>query len=127
MENNDEKKPVFKTPNDIHTVVKVDDKQTVLDETGCTTISIILKNSGDIATSFLGAHNPDIIRVLEKATKRYLKNLKKELKNAPNDENIEVKKDTPNPLNTEKQPKEETEKPKSKTLKTKANKIAKEK
>lgn len=94
----EEKEPVFKTPNDIHTVVTVDDQSTVLDEKGCTVISIVLKNTGDIATSFLGAHNPDLIRILEKATKKYLKSIKRTLKKGiPDEGDIEVHRDTPHP------------------------------
>ena len=130
MEEKDKKEPIFKTPNDIHTIVTIDDKETVLDETGCTTLSIILKNTGDIATSFLGAHSPEIINLLAKASKRYLKVLKKQVKGFVED-NIEVNKDTPNPTNDTAtdivKDENNLEKPKSKVAKTKANKIAKQK
>ena len=45
-----------------------------------TASAIILKNSGDIAASFFGAHNPDVVRVLEKSLKGYFKGIKKELR-----------------------------------------------
>ena len=78
MEEKDEK--LFKTPNDLKINVTKSNGEVVIDEECCTMVSIILKNSGDIAASFFGAHNPDVVRVLEKSLKGYFKGIKKELR-----------------------------------------------
>lgn len=78
MEEKDEK--LFKTPNDLKVNVTKSNGEVVIDEECCTMVSIILKNSGDIAASFFGAHNPDVVRVLEKSLKGYFKGIKKELR-----------------------------------------------
>ena len=75
MEEKDEK--IFKTPNDLKINVTKSNGEVVIDEECCTMVSIILKNSGDIAASFFGAHNPDVVRVLEKSLKGYFKGIKK--------------------------------------------------
>lgn len=89
MEEKDEK--VFKTPNDLKVNVAKSNGEVVIDEECCTMVSIILKNTGDIAASFFGAHNPDVIRVLEKSLKGYFKSIKKELKRNYLQEEEEVK------------------------------------
>ncbi len=71
---------IFKTPNDLKVSVTKSNGEVVIDEECCTMVSIILKNSGDIAASFFGAHNPEVVRVLEKSLKGYFKGIKKELK-----------------------------------------------
>jgi hypothetical protein len=76
----EEKENVFKCPNDIKVTIIKDKGETVLDEECCTNLSILLKNTGDIATSFFGAHSPAMIKVLEKTMKKYFKSLKKTLK-----------------------------------------------
>jgi hypothetical protein len=78
MEEKQEK--MFKTPNDLKVVVTKSNGEVVIDEECCTMVSIILKNSGDIAASFFGAHNPEVVKVLEKSLKGYFKGIKKELK-----------------------------------------------
>lgn len=78
MEEN--KENMFKTPNDLKINVTKSNGEVVIDEECCTMVSIILKNTGDIAASFFGAHNPEVIRVLEKSLKGYFKGIKKELK-----------------------------------------------
>lgn len=78
MEEKDEK--IFKTPNDLKINVTKSNGEVVIDEECCTMVSIILKNSGDIAASFFGAHNPDVVKVLEKSLKGYFKGIKKELR-----------------------------------------------
>ena len=78
MEEN--KENMFKTPNDLKVTVTKSNGEVVIDEECCTMVSIILKNSGDIAASFFGAHNPEVVRVLEKSLKGYFKGIKKELK-----------------------------------------------
>jgi len=74
------KDPIFKCPNDIKVSVSKYNGEVILDEDCCTTVSIIMKNSGEIATSFFGAHNPEVIKVLEKTLKMYFKSIKKTLK-----------------------------------------------
>lgn len=76
----EEKENVFKCPNDIKVTIVKDKGEVVLDEECCTNLSILLKNNGEIATSFFGAHSPVMIKVLEKTMKKYFKTLKKTLK-----------------------------------------------
>lgn len=71
---------MFKCPNDLRVSIKKDNGEMVLDESCCTNLSILVKNSGEMATSFIGAHSPELIRVLEKSLKKYFKTLKKTLK-----------------------------------------------
>ena len=78
MEENNEN--MFKTPNDLKVTVAKSNGEVVIDEECCTMVSIILKNTGDIAASFFGAHNPEVVRVLEKSLKEYFKGIKKELR-----------------------------------------------
>lgn len=70
----------FNTDNDLRLVVTGENEEYLVDEKCCTCINIILKNDGQIMTSFLGAHNPEIVKTLEKAQKAYFKELKKTLK-----------------------------------------------
>ena len=74
----------FQTENDLRLIVK-GGEEFLVDEPCCTSINIILKNDGQIMTSFLGAHNPEIVRCLEKAQKAYFKEIKKTLKKRYND------------------------------------------
>ena len=78
--------PKLKCPNELNVTVKKDNGETVVNEDCCTSIVVLLKNSGDIATSFLGAHNKNIIKCLDRATKRYFKILKKTLKSIESQE-----------------------------------------
>ncbi len=55
-------------------------KETLVDETCCSAITICLNNQGDCLTSFVGAYNPEIIKLLQKVQKTYYKNLIKKLK-----------------------------------------------
>ena len=70
----------FNTDNDLRLAVTGENDEFLVDERCCTCINIILKNDGQIMTSFLGAHNPEIVKTLEKAQKAYFKELKKTLK-----------------------------------------------
>lgn len=74
------KEPIFKCPNDIKISVAKHTGEVVLDEECCTSVSVILKNTGEIATSFFGAHNPEVVRMLEKTLKLYFKSIKKTLR-----------------------------------------------
>ena len=69
----------FETENDLKVIVK-NEKEEIYNEDCCTCINIVMKNDGQILTSFLGSHNPYIVRQLEKAQKIYFKELKKALK-----------------------------------------------
>lgn len=71
---------LFKCPNDIRLTIKKDNGEYIIDESCCTTISVIVKNTGEIATNFSGSHNPDLVKILSKAMKRYMRELKKKLK-----------------------------------------------
>lgn len=73
-------KTLFRCGNDLKINVSKCTGETVLDEECCTVVGIILKNTGEIATSFFGAHNPEVIKVLEKTLKVYFKSIKKTLK-----------------------------------------------
>ena len=75
-----EKKIQFDTKNDINVAVIKDGKDLLINEDCCTCINILLKNDGQILTSFMGSHNPYIVSQLEKAQKAYFKALKKALK-----------------------------------------------
>lgn len=69
----------FETENDLRLTIKAEEKEILVDEVCCTSINIILKNDDQIMTSFLGAHNPEIVKNLEKAMKIYFKGIKKTL------------------------------------------------
>ena len=73
-------KTLFRCGNDLKINVSKCTGETVLDEECCTVVGVILKNTGEIATSFFGAHNPEVIKVLEKTLKVYFKSIKKTLK-----------------------------------------------
>lgn len=70
----------FETENDLRLTIKAEEKEILVDEVCCTSVNIILKNDGQIMTSFLGAHNPEIIKSLERTLKLYFKGIKKTLK-----------------------------------------------
>ena len=69
----------FKCPNELKLTVKKE-KETIIDEECCTILNIMLKNDGQLGTSFFGSHNPQIVKILESALKTYFKNLKKTFK-----------------------------------------------
>ena len=70
----------LQTNNDLRLTIKAEEKEILVDEVCCTSVNIMLKNDGQIMTSFLGAHNPEIIMMLEKTLKLYFKGIKKTLK-----------------------------------------------
>ncbi|MBQ9792069.1 MAG: hypothetical protein IJW28_05790 [Clostridia bacterium] len=81
VESLEEKEKLFDTENHLHIdVVDSKTKNKYISQDCCTCINILLTNDGDIATSFLGVHNDDIIKLLEKAQKLYFKKIKKEFK-----------------------------------------------
>ena len=79
MEKKDEK--ILKCANDLKVSITKLNGEILMQEDCCTMIQLVLKNSGEMATSFFGSHNPQIIKILEKALKGYFKSLKKTLKN----------------------------------------------
>lgn len=70
----------FNTENDLNIAIIKDGKDLLINEDCCTCINIMLKNDGQILTSFLGSHNEYIVSQLEQAQKYYFKSLKKALK-----------------------------------------------
>lgn len=84
---------IFKCPNELRVSIKKDNGEMVIDEDCCTNLSILVKNTGEIATSFLGAHSPELIKILDKTLKKYFKILKKTLKEEykkPSSDDIKV-------------------------------------
>lgn len=75
----------FKTLNDLNLQVKKDD-EVLVSEGCCTALTICLNNDGDVFTSFVGAYNPEIIKLLRKVQKTYYKKLIKRLKKENRDE-----------------------------------------
>lgn len=69
----------FKALNELNIKITNNDK-TLVDENCCTAISISLNNEGNVFTSFVGAYNPEIIKLLQKVQRRYYRNLIKKLK-----------------------------------------------
>lgn len=76
----EEKENLFKCANDLKVTIAKDNGEVVMDEECCTNLSILVKNSGEMATSFLGAHSPEMVKILNKVLRKYFKSLKKTLK-----------------------------------------------
>jgi len=72
--------PLLPCANDLRLSVKKYTGEYVIDEDCCTALTLILKNDGNIATSFMGAHNVLVVKTLEKSLKQYFKAIKKTLK-----------------------------------------------
>ena len=70
----------LETNNDLRLTIKAEEKEILVDEVCCTSINILMNNDGNVMTSFLGVHNPEIIKTLERALKAYFKGIKKTLK-----------------------------------------------
>ena len=83
----------FDCNNDLRLNIKKDTGEQVVDEDCCTVLSLMLKNNGELATSFLGAHNPQIVRVMDKTMRKYLKVLKSTLKQRYRDEQVPFERD----------------------------------
>ena len=79
-EDNAMKPLLFKCPNDMYLSIRKDSGEMIIDESCCTILSVMVKNTGEINTNFSGSHNPDLVKVLSKAMKKYLRELKKKLK-----------------------------------------------
>lgn len=69
----------FKALNELNIKITNNDK-TLVDENCCTAITISLNNESNVFTSFVGAYNPEIIKLLQKVQRRYYRNLIKKLK-----------------------------------------------
>ncbi len=69
----------FKALNELNIKITNNDK-TLVDENCCTAITISLNNEGNVFTSFVGAYNPEIIKLLQRVQRRYYRNLIKKLK-----------------------------------------------
>ena len=79
-EDNAMKPLLFKCPNDMYLSIRKDSGEMIIDESCCTILSVMVKNTGEINTNFSGSHNPDLVKVLSKAMKKYLRELKRKLK-----------------------------------------------
>lgn len=132
---------MLKTGNDLTVDIKKSNGEIVFHEECCTTIQLVLKNSGEIATSFFGAHNPQIVKIFDKSLKKYFKALKKRLKNEYKNSEEEVKllseelpddkkwhgedfdhiESTDSVIKTDKKEKEKTSKKQSKNIKKLSN------
>ena len=91
----EENETIIKSANDLKVTITKLNGERVVDEDCCTSIVLMLKNNGQIGTSFLGAHNPEILKALKKAVNQYLRVLKKQLKTAPSMDDVVVNKDEP--------------------------------
>ena len=103
----------YKTLNELN--IKITKKKEVLvEEDCCTALTISLNNNGDVFTSFVGAYNPEIIKLLKKVQKTYYKGIIKKLKqqnaesvnnitkNAKINEEHKAEEPSPPPQNTKK-------------------------
>lgn len=96
----------LETENELNIkVTNTNSNQTLIDENCCTLLTISLTNSGDVFTSFLGAYNHDILRLLKRTQKVYFRELIKKLKASKNQpgpaEVLEPKNETTNQTNTQ--------------------------
>ena len=83
--------PIIKCANDLKVNIKKSNGEVVIDEECCTAVSVLLKNSGELATSFFGAHNPEVVKILEKTLKMYFRAIKKALKENYKEAEEEIK------------------------------------
>lgn len=70
----------IETENELNFKVTNKGNETLVDENCCTLLTISLNNNGDVFTTFLGAYNKDILKLLKKTQKTYYSNLLKRLK-----------------------------------------------
>lgn len=92
----------FKALNELDLKISNQEK-TLVEESCCTAITIALNNNGDVFTSFVGAYNPDIIKLLKKVQKTYFKGLVKKLKNKNEEavKNVTKQADVQNEITTQ--------------------------
>ena len=79
-EDNAMKPLLFKCPNDMYLSIRKDSGEMIIDESCCTVLSVMVKNTGEINTNFSGSHNPDLVKVLSRAVKKYMRELRRKLK-----------------------------------------------
>ncbi len=70
----------FETNNDLTLKIFSKENEELVSEQACTVLTISLNNDGEIFTTFLGAYNKDILKLLKNTQKTYYKNLAKKLK-----------------------------------------------
>lgn len=82
----------LETENDLTLIIKNNENVEIVNEQCCTILTVSLNNSGDVYTTFLGAYNKDVLKLLEKSQRNYYKSLMKKLKNnqIPNMESSEA-------------------------------------
>jgi len=99
------KPAIIPCANDLKISVKKYTGEYILEEDCCTAVAMILKNDGDLGISFMGAHNLEIVKMIEKNWKQYFKKLKKtlkdELKKHNADDDIKILQDNPSSNDTE--------------------------
>ena len=103
----------YKTLNELNIKI-TKNKEVLVEEDVCTALTISLNNNGDVFTSFVGAYNPEIIKLLKKVQKTYYKGIIKKLKqqnaesvnnitkNAKINEEHKTEEPSPPPKNTKK-------------------------
>lgn len=103
----------YKTLNELNIKI-TKNKEVLVEEDVCTALTISLNNNGDVFTSFVGAYNPEIIKLLKKVQKTYYKGIIKKLKqqnaesvnniakNAKINEEHKAEEPSPSPQNTKK-------------------------
>lgn len=67
-------------PNNIRVNIKKDGSQQLFDEDCCTVVSLVLRNNGELATSFYGALSPHILNTLETEQKKYFDQLRQQMR-----------------------------------------------
>ena len=92
----------FKTINELNIkITNTSTKENLVDENCCTAITVCLNNNGDCFSSFVGAYNPEIVKLLRKVQKTYYRNLMKKLKQNNKEAAESVGKATPQAAVTE--------------------------
>lgn len=91
-------KELLKCGNDLKITVTKLNGEVIQDEECCTVVNLIMKNTGEIGTSFLGAYNMELVKLFEEVMANYMKTVKKEMKKQfknPDNDDITVNKDEP--------------------------------
>lgn len=69
------------TENELTLKVVNNNEHELVNEKCCTVLTVSLNNNGEVFTSFLGAYNKEVLKLLKKAQLTYYKGLMKKLKN----------------------------------------------
>ena len=91
-------KELLKCGNDLKITVTKLNGEVIQDEECCTVVNLIMKNTGEIGTSFLGAYNMELVKLFEEVMANYMKTVKKAMKKQfknPDNDDITVNKDEP--------------------------------